>query len=157
MSLLLEMERFVSLKIIFLFKLIFLAELHNRKSISSPTQLTTSLRRRSKENLELSKRIQALEDKVIMKEDLEENREREDQEEKKEKEDLEEKMAIDHLEDKREKDNLEDKMDKEDLEEIMIESLDLNKDKIEDLEEIIITSQRLNGLKLAQLNPEKKI
>lgn len=138
-------------------KLISLAELHNRKSISSLIQLTTSLRRRSKENLELSKRIQALEDKVIMKEDLEENKEREDPEEKKEKEDQEEKMEIDHLEDKKEKDNLEDKMEKEDLEEIMIESLEMNKGKIEDLEDKITTSQRLNGLKSAQLSQEKKI
>lgn len=92
-----------------------------------------------------------------MREDLEENREREDPEERMEKEDLGEKKAIDHLEDKREKDNLEDKMDKEDLEEIMIESLEMNKDKIEGLEDKITTSQRLNGLKLAQLSPEKKI
>ena len=137
--------------------MISLAELHNRKSISSLIQLTTSLRRRSKENLELSKRIQALEDKVIMREDLEENREREDPEERMEKEDLEEKKAIDHLEDKREKDSLEDKMDKEDQEQNKKESLEMKKGKIEDLEDKITTSQRLNGLKLAQLSPEKKI
>lgn len=139
--------------------MISLAESHNRKSISSLIQLITSLRRKSKENLELSKRIQAPEDKVIMK-DLEEKMG------KKGKEDLEEKMVIDllednkerdHLEDKEKRDKLEDKMDKEDLEETMIESLDLNKDKIEDLEDKIIINPRSNGLRLVQLSPERKI